>query len=133
MKDETVWLTQKTMATLFDVQVPAIHKHLKNIFDSGELEKASVISILETTASDGKTYRMNFYNLDAIIAVGYRVNAHRATQFRIWATKTVDRDAREFDGQEHNGMRIRIIGTEGLANLTDEFNNLLSEQTEVDV
>lgn len=89
MKDETVWLTQKALAELFGVKVPAINKHLKNIFDSGELVETSVISILETTAADGKHYQTRYYNLDAIIAVGYRVNSHQATQFRIWSTKTL--------------------------------------------
>jgi hypothetical protein len=88
-KDETVWLTQKTLAELFGVKVPAVNKHLKNIFDSGELAEESVVSILETPAADGKTYATRFYNLDAIIAVGYRVNSYQATQFRIWATKTL--------------------------------------------
>ncbi|MHB8473505.1 MAG: virulence RhuM family protein [Gammaproteobacteria bacterium] len=88
-KEETVWLTQKALAELFAVKVPAINKHLKNIFESGELVEASVISILETTATDGKNYQTRYYNLDAIIAVGYRVNSYQATQFRIWATKTL--------------------------------------------
>jgi hypothetical protein len=89
IKEESVWLTQKAMAELFGVKVPAINKHLKNIFESGELSENSAISILETTAADGKLYKTNFYNLDAIIAVGYRVNSYQATQFRIWATKTL--------------------------------------------
>lgn len=84
--DETVWCTQKAMAELFDVGVPAISKHLKNIFESGELPENSVISKMETTASDGKSYNTTFYNLDAIISVGYRVNSTRATQFRQWCT-----------------------------------------------
>lgn len=84
--DETVWCTQKAMAELFDVGVPAISKHLKNIFESGELSENSVISKMETTASDGKLYKTAFYNLDAIISVGYRVNSNRATQFRQWCT-----------------------------------------------
>jgi hypothetical protein len=88
-KDETVWLTQKALAELFGVKVPAVNKHLKNIFESGELAEKSVISILETTAADGKNYQTRYYNLDAIIAVGYRVNSYQATQFRIWATKTL--------------------------------------------
>jgi len=88
-KDETVWLTQKALAELFGVKVPAINKHLKNIFESGELKEASVISILETTAADGKNYQTRYYSLDAIIAVGYRVNSYQATQFRIWATATL--------------------------------------------
>ncbi len=69
--------------------MPAINKHLKNIFETGELVEDSVISILETTAADGKSYATRYYNLDAIIAVGYRVNSYQATQFRIWATKTL--------------------------------------------
>lgn len=86
---ETFWLTQKKMAELFGVAVPAISKHLKNIFDSGELQESSVVSKMEITAADGKKYQTTFYNLDAVIAVGYRVNSVRATQFRIWATKTL--------------------------------------------
>lgn len=89
LKDETVWLTQKNMASLFGVKVPAISKHLRNIFDSRELDDAAVISILETTAADGKRYKTSFYSLDAIVSVGYRVNSYQATQFRIWATKTL--------------------------------------------
>ena len=88
-KDETFWMTQKDMAKLFDVNVPAISKHLKNIFESGELTLSAVISKMETTAEDGKIYQTNFYNLDAIIAVGYRVNSKKATQFRIWATRVL--------------------------------------------
>ena len=87
LHNETVWLPQKRMAELFGVNVPAISKHLKNIFESGELEENSVVSILETTAEDGKKYQTNYYNLDAILSVGYRVNSSQATQFRIWATK----------------------------------------------
>ncbi|MDO9042615.1 MAG: virulence RhuM family protein [Desulfocapsaceae bacterium] len=88
-QDETAWLSQKALAELFGVRVPAINKHLKNIFASGELVEDSVISILETTAADGKNYKIRYYTLDAIIAVGYRVNSYQATQFRIWATKTL--------------------------------------------
>ena len=89
LNEETVWLTQKAIAALFGVQVPAISKHLKNIFWNGELQEDSVISILETTAEDGKVYQVKYYNLDAIISVGYRVSSHQATQFRIWATNTL--------------------------------------------
>jgi hypothetical protein len=85
--DETFWLTQKRIAELFGVEVPAVSKHLKNIFETSELLESSVISKMETTATDGKNYITSFYNLDAIIAVGYRVNSRQATQFRIWATK----------------------------------------------
>ncbi len=87
LRDENIWLTQKRMADLFGVGIPAINKHLKNIFESGELQEDSVISILETTADDGKKYPTKFYNLDAIISVGYRVNSRQATHFRIWATQ----------------------------------------------
>lgn len=75
LADETVWLTQQQMADLFGVQIPAISKHLANIFREGELTKDLVISILENTATDGKRYRTMFYNLDAILSVGYRVNS----------------------------------------------------------
>ena len=75
------------MAELFEVQKAAISKHLKNIFESGELLEESVVSKMETTASDGKRYNINYYNLDAIIAVGYRVNSRKATMFRIWANR----------------------------------------------
>lgn len=87
--DESFWLTQKRMAELFGVEIPAISKHLKNIFETGELQKSAVISKMETTAADGNNYVTAFYNLDAIIAVGYRVNSRQATQFRIWSTKTL--------------------------------------------
>jgi len=87
IEDETIWLTQKLTATLFDVNVRTISEHLQNIFSSNELEKNSVIRKFRTTASDGKNYNTQFYNLDAIISVGYRVNSIRATQFRQWATK----------------------------------------------
>ena len=92
LKDDTIWLTQKSMAELFGVQVPAISKHLKNIFEEKELTEEVVISKMETTTKHGaiegktQTNETTFYNLDAIISVGYRVNSQRATQFRIWAT-----------------------------------------------
>src|SRR3989338_7789679 len=85
--NENIWLTQDKMADLFGVQRPAITKHLINIFESCELEENSVSSILEHTASDEKKYKTKFYNLDAIISVGYRVNSTKATQFRIWGTQ----------------------------------------------
>jgi hypothetical protein len=88
-ENETFWLTQKAMASLFGVAVPAISKHLKNIFQSSELKEDSVVSKMETTASDGKKYLTAYYRLEAILAVGYRVNSNEATLFRIWATKTL--------------------------------------------
>ncbi len=87
--EESVWLTQTMLAQLFDVQRPAITKHLKNIFESYELDEDSVSSILEHTANDGKIYNTKYYNLDAIISVGYRVNSKKATQFRQWATRVL--------------------------------------------
>ena len=93
--DETIWLTQKAMAELFDVGIPAINKHLRNIFEEGELDANVVISKMETTTAHGaiegkvQSHETKFYNLDAIISVGYRVNSKRATNFRIWATKVL--------------------------------------------
>lgn len=89
LKDETMWLTQKTMAELFNVSPQTINYHLKEIFKTKELDENSVIRKIRITASDGKKYNTNFYNLDAIISVGYRVNSQQATQFRIWATETL--------------------------------------------
>ncbi len=92
LQNETIWMPQKKIAELFDVNVPAVSKHLKNIFESNELDETVVVSILETTTQHGaikektQSKQTKFYNLDAIIAVGYRVNSNRATQFRIWAT-----------------------------------------------
>ncbi|MEA3445438.1 MAG: virulence RhuM family protein [Bacteroidota bacterium] len=95
LQNETIWMPQKKIAELFDVQRPAITKHLKNIFESGELDEKVVCSILELTTQHGaiagktQNVKSKFYNLDAIIAVGYRINSNRATQFRIWATKVL--------------------------------------------
>lgn len=104
-QDDTVWMTQKSMATLFGVNVPAISKHLSNIFDEGELNKESVISKMEITASDGKNYDPIHYSLDAIISVGYRVNSQKATQFRIWATGIIKQYVR--DGYVINEALLR--------------------------
>ena len=88
-ENETLWMTQKAIAELFDVQRPAITKHLLNIFEDKELDKNAVCSKMEHTATDGKKYQTEYYNLDAIISVGYRVNSIRATQFRRWATNVL--------------------------------------------
>ena len=88
-EDENIWLTQKMMATLYDVSVAAINQHLKKIFEDGELQEEAVVSKMETTAADGKRYNTSYYNLDAIIAVGYRVNSKKATMFRIWANRVL--------------------------------------------
>lgn len=89
IRDETIWLTQKSIARLFDVDIPAISKHLSNIYSEGELTRESTVSKMEIVQQEGtrKVKREQYiYNLDAIISVGYRVNSRRATQFRIWAT-----------------------------------------------
>jgi len=105
LEQETVWLTQKQISQLFGTQRPAITKHLNNIFKSNELKEDSVCSILEHTAQDGKVYSTNYYNLDAIISVGYRVNSNRATQFRIWATNTLKKYL--IDGYLLNERRLK--------------------------
>lgn len=86
LQNETVWLTQKQIASLFETERSVVTKHINNIFRSEELDKKAVCAKFAHTAGDGKTYQTNYYNLDVIIAVGYRVNAKRGTQFRIWAT-----------------------------------------------
>ena len=124
-KDETIWATQKAMAQLFDVGVPAISKHLKNIFESGELDGKSVISKMETTASDGKNYDTTFYNLDAIISVGYRVNSVRATQFRQWCTFVLRQFAIRGYVLDHKRMENgAFLGV-------DYFEHLLAEIREI--
>lgn len=89
LEEDSVWLTQKQMAILFDKGIPTINEHIKNIFKERELDENSVIRKFRITASDGKSYETNFYNLDVIISVGYRVKSLRGTQFRIWATRTL--------------------------------------------
>ncbi len=124
-KDENVWCAQKAMAQLFDVNVPAISKHLKNIFESGELNSDSVVSKMEITASDGKNYMTMFYNLDAVISVGYRVNSIRATQFRQWATSVLRQYA----------IRGYVLDRKRMENGTflgeDYFEHLLAEIREI--
>ena len=89
LQNETVWLSQKAMSLLFDCSADNVSLHLKNIFESNELKENSVTEVFSATASDGKTYKVKHYNLDAIISIGYRVNSAKATQFRIWATQTL--------------------------------------------
>ena len=92
LSNETIWLTQKRMAELFGVGVPAVSKHLENIYESSELEREATISILETVQKEGSRdvrRKLEYYNLDAVISVGYRVNSAQATQFRIWATQLI--------------------------------------------
>ncbi len=127
-KDETVWATQKAMATLFDVGVPAINKHLNNIFEEGELKKEATISKMEIVQTEGNRIvnrSTTFYNLDAIISVGYRVNSIRATQFRQWCTYVI----RQFS------LRGYIIDKKRMENGSfigeDYFEHLLSEIREI--
>jgi prophage maintenance system killer protein/prophage antirepressor-like protein len=116
LENETIWLTQSQIAELFGIQRPAITKHLNNIFKEGELNKDSVCSILEHTASDRKTYKIQFYNLDAILSVGYRVNSKRATQFRIWATNILKKYL--IEGYVVNQKRILSLKEKQLRELS---------------
>lgn len=124
-QNETFWLSQKMIADLFGVDRTVVTKHLKNIFETNELVENSVCAIFAHTAEDGKTYKTNFYNLDAIIAVGYRVNSKQATQFRIWATQTL----REFI------IKGFVLNTEMLKNGKpfgkDYFDELLEKIREI--
>jgi hypothetical protein len=113
VEDETVWLTQKLMAALFGVDIRTISEHLRNLFDSGELREDSVIRKFRTTAADGKNYNTQFYNLDAIIAVGFRVNSARAIQFRQWAASVLrdkkDSTIRNFRTVQKGGRRLYCV------------------------
>ena len=124
-KDKTVWCTQKAMGMLFDCSTDNIGLHLKNIFASGELEKNSVTEKISATASDGKNYMTQFYNLDAVISVGYRVNSIRATQFRQWATSVL----REF------AIRGYVLDKKRMENGSfldeDYYEHLLAEIREI--
>lgn len=124
-EDETIWLTQKLMAQLFDVDVRTVSEHLRNIFGSGELKEDSVVRKFRITAVDGKNYNTNFYNLDAIISVGYRVNSVRATQFRQWATGVL----REFAIKGYVLDRKRMENGAFLGE--DYFERLLEEIREI--
>ena len=124
-KENTVWCTQKAMSMLFDCSTDNIGLHLKNIFSSGELKKESVTEKISATASDGKNYMTQFYNLDAVISVGYRVNSIRATQFRQWATSVL----REF------AIRGYVLDKKRMENGSfldeDYFEHLLAEIREI--
>ena len=139
-KDETIWCTQKAMAALFDVDRSVITKHLKNIFELNELSQDSVCAIFAHTASDGKTYQVKMYNLDAIISVGYRVNSKKATDFRIWATRVLhhyvvngvainERRLKELDSQKLHeiegalGIVKRLVAASSLS--ADEAGGIL--------
>ncbi|GFV68824.1 uncharacterized protein TNCV_2027681 [Trichonephila clavipes] len=124
-QDENIWLAQKKMAELFDVNIRTISEHLQNIFASQELDKDSVVRIFRNTAEDGKQYPTQLYNLDAIIAVGYRVNSKKATSFRVWATKVL----RDFiiKGFALNSERLKNGPKFG----KDYFNELLEKIREI--
>ena len=116
-KHETIWLTQDQIATLFDVQKAAISKHLKNIFDSGELQEKPTVSILETVAKNNKVYKIKHFNLDAVLSVGYRINSKKATHFRQWATKTLKEHIQR--GYTINRHRIKSNYEEFLKAVSD--------------
>ena len=124
-EDETIWLSQKMMAMLFDVNVRTINEHLKNIFEGGELDQNSVIRNFRITASDGKKYNTQFYSLDAIISVGYRVNSKKATQFRQWATQVL----RDFAIKGYVIDKKRMENGSFLSE--DYFEHLLAEIREI--
>lgn len=124
-EEESIWLTQKLMAELFDVDKRTISEHLQNIFSSNELQEKSVVRNFRTTAADGKNYDTNFYNLDAIISVGYRVNSVRATQFRQWATHVL----REFAVKGYVLDKKRLENGAFLGE--DYFERLLNEIREI--
>jgi len=124
-EDETLWLTQKSIAALFDVSVPTINEHLKNVFSEKELDEDSVIRNFRITAADGKTYNTKHYNLDAVISVGYRVNSMRATQFRRWATQVLKQFA--ITGYVIDRKRMENGGFLG----EDYFERLLEEIREI--
>ena len=125
VQDKDVWLTQKAIAQLFDVERSVITKHLKNIFEGGELDGNTVCAKFAHTADDGKTYRYKFYALSAIVAVGYRVNSQRATQFRQWATKVLDTFAKQGYILDKNRLINGQIFDE------DYFEHLISEIQEI--
>lgn len=124
-EDGTFWLTQKRMSELFGVEVHTVNYHLKEIFQSGELQEDAVVRKIRITAADGKNYMTNFYHLDAIIAVGYRVNSKQATQFRIWATKTLN----EFIVKGYVLDKERLIKGSSFGH--DYFKELLVEIREI--
>lgn len=125
VQEGDVWLTQKAIAELFDIGRPAITKHLKAIYESGELSESSTCSKMEQVADNGKTYHYNFYSLSAIIAVGYRVNSQRAIQFRQWATKVLDTFAKQGYVLDKNRLINGQIFDE------DYFDHLISEIQEI--
>jgi hypothetical protein len=125
LEEDTVWLDAHLIAKLFNVQRPAIVKHINNIYKSGELNSKTTCSILEQIAADGKIRKMNFYNLDVIIAVGYRINSKQATQFRIWATKIL----KEHLVKGYTINKQRLLQAENYLNDLQETIAWLQEKT----
>jgi len=125
LENDTVWLSQKQMEMLFDRDKSVISRHIKNIFKEGELDKKSVVAKNATTASDGKTYQVEFYNLDMIISLGYRVNSKRATSFRVWATKVL----KEYlvNGYALNQKRLEQKGLQELNKTISLLQNTISQ------
>lgn len=139
IKDETIWCTQKAMAQLFGVKVPAISKHLKNIFDEGELQKGVVVSKMEITtphgAMEGKTQKsiVDFYHLDAIIAVGYRVSSARATKFRQWATKILNEYIRKGFALDDDRLKqgIAVFGKDYFRELLERVRSIRASERRI--
>ena len=139
IKDETIWMTQKAMSELFGVQIPAISKHLKNIFESGELDETVVVSKMEITtqhgAIEGKTQQIetNFYHLDAIISVGYRVNSLQATRFRQWATKILNEYIRKGFVMDDERLKqgTRVFGKDYFRELLERVRSIRTSERRI--
>ena len=125
VEDETIWMSQQMMAELFQTSKQNVAKHLKRIFEQGELQEESVVNYWLTTAADGKNYSVTYYNLDAIISVGYRVNSIRGTQFRIWATQQLSELMRK--GFVLDKERLKNPPIKGATALPDHFDDLLEQ------
>lgn len=133
IKGETLWCTQKAMAQLFGVGVPAISKHLKNIFEEGELVADPVISKMETTAADGKNYTTTYYSLDAIIAVGYRVSSLKATRFRQWATKILNEYIKKGFAMDDERLKQgnAVFGKDYFRELLERFRSIRTSERRI--
>ena len=139
VKDETLWCTQKAMAQLFGVGVPSISKHLKNIFDEGELSKEVVVSKMEITTQHGaiadksQTHTVDFYHLDAIIAVGYRVNSAKATKFRQWATKILSEYIKKGFAMDDNRLKqgMAVFGKDYFRELLERVRSIRASERRI--
>jgi hypothetical protein len=133
VRDETIWMTQKAMALLFETDRSVITKHLNNILKSGELNKDSVCAKFAHTAEDGKKYNTNFYNLDAIISVGYRVNSAKATRFRQWATKILNEYIRKGFVLDDNRLKQgeRVFGKDYFRELLERVRSIRASERRI--